>query len=150
MEDRLIENLNTIWIGRFHLFAIPVRFERPKKLNLSPNNNAVAASSYPRGVDQAKGQFQTGSYVNVVNGSFPVVVHGPSISSASVLVLDDSCVAERDLSNHVMGVKSWFHVLQNVVHDFVVTSVKDVSSISNLRTLIIEEGFSVINLVYLG
>nr|GEW86600.1 RNA-directed DNA polymerase, eukaryota, reverse transcriptase zinc-binding domain protein [Tanacetum cinerariifolium] len=41
----------------------------------------------------AKGQFQTGSYVNVVNGLFPVGVHGPSISSASVLVLDDSCVA---------------------------------------------------------
>nr|GEV98846.1 RNA-directed DNA polymerase, eukaryota [Tanacetum cinerariifolium] len=67
-----------------------------------------------------------------VNGSFPVGVHGPSISSASVLVLDDSCVAERDVLNHVMG------------------KVKDVSSISNLRTLIMEEGFSVVNLVYLG
>nr|GFB00642.1 hypothetical protein [Tanacetum cinerariifolium] len=54
------------------------------------------------------------------------------ISSASVLVLDDSCVAERDLSNHVMG------------------NVKDVSSISNLRTPIMEEGFYVVNLVYLG
>nr|GEY29773.1 hypothetical protein [Tanacetum cinerariifolium] len=80
-----------------------VRFiKRPKKPNLSPHNNAAAASSYPQGVDQAK-----------------------------VLVLDDSCVAERDLSNHVMG------------------TVKDVSSISNLRTLIMEEGFSVVNLVYL-
>nr|GEX27840.1 RNA-directed DNA polymerase, eukaryota [Tanacetum cinerariifolium] len=130
--DRLIENLNTIWIGRFHLFANPVRFERPKKPNLSSHNNAAAASSYPRGIDQAKGQFQTGSYVNVVNGSFPVGVHGPFISSVSVLVLDDSCFAERDLSNHVTG------------------KVKDVSSISNLRTLIMEEGFSVVNLVYLG
>nr|GFB26722.1 hypothetical protein [Tanacetum cinerariifolium] len=122
--DRLIENLNTIWIGQFHLFANPVHFERPKKQNLSPHNNAAAVSSYLRGVDQAKGQFQTGSYVNVVNGSSPVGVHGPFISSASVLVLDDSCVAERDMSNHVMG------------------NVKDVSSISNLRTLIMEEGFS--------
>nr|GEX93135.1 hypothetical protein [Tanacetum cinerariifolium] len=121
--DRLIANLNTIWIGRFHLFANRIRFERPKKPNLSPHNNAAAASSYPRGVDQAKGQFQTGSYVNVVNGLSLV---GPS---ASVLVLDDSCVAERDLSNHVMS------------------NVKDVSSISNLRTLIMEEGFSVVNLV---
>nr|GFC13150.1 RNA-directed DNA polymerase, eukaryota [Tanacetum cinerariifolium] len=92
---------------------------RPKKPNLSPHNNAVAASSYPRGVNQAKGQFQTRSYVNVVNGASPVGVHGPSISSASVLVLDDSFVAERDMSNHVMGVKSWFHVLQNAVHNFV-------------------------------
>nr|GEY01566.1 RNA-directed DNA polymerase, eukaryota [Tanacetum cinerariifolium] len=52
--------------------------------------------------------------------------------SMEVLVLDDSCVAERDLSNHVMG------------------NVKDVSSISNFRTLIMDEGFSVVNLVYLG
>nr|GEX51835.1 RNA-directed DNA polymerase, eukaryota [Tanacetum cinerariifolium]GEX56770.1 RNA-directed DNA polymerase, eukaryota [Tanacetum cinerariifolium] len=87
-----------------------------------------AASSYPRGVDQAKGLFQTGSYVNVVNVSSPVGVYGPSISSASVLVLDDFCVAERDLSNHVMG------------------NVKDVSSLSNLQTLIMEEGFFVVNL----
>nr|GEV72766.1 RNA-directed DNA polymerase, eukaryota [Tanacetum cinerariifolium] len=101
--DRLIGNLNTIWIGRFYLFANPVHFERPKKPNLSPHNNAAAASSYPRGVDQA-----------------------------NILVLDDSCVAERDLSNHVMG------------------NVKDVSSISKLRTLIMEEGFLVVNLVYLG
>nr|GEZ68228.1 RNA-directed DNA polymerase, eukaryota [Tanacetum cinerariifolium] len=100
--DRLIENINTIWIGQFHLFTNLVRFERPKKPNLSPHNNAAAASSYPRGVDQAK-----------------------------VLVLDDSCVAERDMSNHVMG------------------NIKDVSSISNLRTLIMEEGFSIVNLVYL-
>nr|GFB54170.1 RNA-directed DNA polymerase, eukaryota [Tanacetum cinerariifolium] len=119
-------------IGRFHLFANPVRFERPKKPNISPHNNAAVASSYPWGVDQAKGQFQTGSYVNVVNGSSPVGVHGPSISSASDLVLDDSCVAERDPSNHVMG------------------NVKDVSSISNLRTLIMEEAFSIVNLMYLG
>nr|GFC37522.1 RNA-directed DNA polymerase, eukaryota, nucleotide-binding alpha-beta plait domain protein [Tanacetum cinerariifolium] len=71
-----IENLNNIWIGQFHLFANPVCFERPKKPNLSPHNNMVAASSYPWGVDQAKGQFQTGSYVNVANGSFLVGVHG--------------------------------------------------------------------------
>nr|GEZ74635.1 RNA-directed DNA polymerase, eukaryota [Tanacetum cinerariifolium] len=67
-----------------------------------------------------------------VNGSSPVGVHGPSISSASFLVLDDSCVAKRDLSNHVMG------------------NIKGVSYISNLRTLIMEEGFYVVNLMYLG
>nr|GEU90340.1 RNA-directed DNA polymerase, eukaryota [Tanacetum cinerariifolium] len=165
--DRLIENFNTIWIGRFHLVANLVHFERPKKPNLSSHNNAVAASSYPRGVDQAKvlvfddscvaerdlsnhvmgnvkdvssiSNLRTlimeegFSVVNLVylgeNGSSPVGVHGPSISSASVFVLDDSYVAERDLSNHVMG------------------NVKDDSSISNLRTLFMEEGFSVVNLV---
>nr|GEZ70001.1 hypothetical protein [Tanacetum cinerariifolium]GEZ74023.1 hypothetical protein [Tanacetum cinerariifolium] len=87
-------------------------------------SKSVFVSNFPDGCTakdlwKAKGQFQNGSYVNVVNGSFPVGVHGPSISSTSVLVLDDSCVTECDLSNHVMGVKSWCHVLQNAIHDFV-------------------------------
>nr|GEY43500.1 RNA-directed DNA polymerase, eukaryota, reverse transcriptase zinc-binding domain protein [Tanacetum cinerariifolium] len=98
-----------------------------------PNKKSKAGKrfSFVRFI-KAEGQFQTGSYVNVVNGSFSVGVYGPSISSASVLVLDDSCIGHRDLSNHIMG------------------KVKAVSSISNLRTVIMEEGFSVINLVYLG
>ncbi|GJS33367.1 RNA-directed DNA polymerase, eukaryota [Tanacetum coccineum] len=130
--DRLIENLNTIWIGRFHLFANPVHFERPKKPNPPNHNNVAAAPSYSMGVNHAKVKVQNGSYVNVVNGFSPAVAPGPSISSASALVLDDSCVVERDLTNHAMG------------------KVKDVNSIPNLRTLLTEEGFSVVNLVYLG
>ncbi|GKE38952.1 RNA-directed DNA polymerase, eukaryota, nucleotide-binding alpha-beta plait domain protein, partial [Tanacetum coccineum] len=31
--NRLIENLNTIWMGRYHLFANPARFVRPPKVN---------------------------------------------------------------------------------------------------------------------
>nr|GEX85975.1 RNA-directed DNA polymerase, eukaryota [Tanacetum cinerariifolium] len=73
-----------------------------------------------------------GSYVNVVNGSFTVVVPGPYISSASALVLDDSCVVERDLSKYAMG------------------KVKDVNFIPNLRTLLMDEGFFDVKLKYLG
>ncbi|GKB73269.1 RNA-directed DNA polymerase, eukaryota [Tanacetum coccineum] len=129
--DRLIQNLNTIWIGRFHLFANPVRFERPKKPNLHPNNVA-AASNHSRGVDYVKGHVQPGSFANIVSGHPPVGAYGPSVSSLSALVLDETCAIDRDLSNNFMG------------------KVKDVSSISNLRALIMDEGFSVGNLIYLG
>ncbi|GJS22135.1 hypothetical protein Tco_0450767, partial [Tanacetum coccineum] len=43
---------------------------------MGAHNNDSAALSYPRGVDQAKGQFQTGLYVNVVNGSSAAAVNG--------------------------------------------------------------------------
>nr|GEW39882.1 RNA-directed DNA polymerase, eukaryota [Tanacetum cinerariifolium] len=72
-----------------------------------------------------------GSYVNVVNGSSTAAVHGPYISFASTLVLDDSCVVERDLSKYAMG------------------KVKDVNSITNLWTLLMDEGFSDVKLKYL-
>ncbi|GKB99138.1 RNA-directed DNA polymerase, eukaryota, partial [Tanacetum coccineum] len=129
--DRLIQNLNTIWIGRFHLFANLVHFERPKKPNLHPNNVA-AASNHSRGVDYVKGHVKPGSFANIVSGHPPVGAYGPSVSSLSALVLDETCAIDRDLSNNFIG------------------NVKDVSSISNLRALIMDEGFSVGNLIYLG
>nr|GEU31655.1 hypothetical protein [Tanacetum cinerariifolium] len=130
--DRLIENLNTIWIGRFHLFANPVRFERPKKLVFPTYKDMPAAPSNSTGFRQPKAQDHAGSYVNVVNGSSTAPVPGPYISSASALVFVDPCVVEHDFSNYAMG------------------KVKDVNSIPNLRTLLVDEGFSDVKLKYLG
>ncbi|GJX20070.1 hypothetical protein Tco_0222747 [Tanacetum coccineum] len=41
--DRLVENLCTIWIGRYHLYANSVRFERPHKSFSAPTANAANA-----------------------------------------------------------------------------------------------------------
>nr|GEU93940.1 RNA-directed DNA polymerase, eukaryota [Tanacetum cinerariifolium] len=79
-----------------------------------------------------KAHDHVGSYVNVVNGSSTATVRGPYISSASALVLDDSCVVERDLSKYAMG------------------KVKDVNYIPNLQTLLMDKGFFDVKLKYLG
>nr|GEZ75136.1 hypothetical protein [Tanacetum cinerariifolium] len=68
-----------------------------------------------------------GSYANVASGA-----QGPLISPSSVLVLEDSCLVECDLSRHVMG------------------KVKDLSSIPNLYTILTDEGFSGAKLTYKG
>nr|GFC59696.1 nucleotide-binding alpha-beta plait domain-containing protein [Tanacetum cinerariifolium] len=86
------------------------------------------APSNSRGFRQPKAQDHAGSYVNVVNGSSNADVPAPYISFSSAWVLDDSCVVERDLSKSAMG------------------KVKDVNSISNLRTLLMDEGFSDVKL----
>ncbi|GJZ73409.1 RNA-directed DNA polymerase, eukaryota, partial [Tanacetum coccineum] len=129
--DRLIQNLNTIWIGRFHLFANPVRFERPNKPTLNTNNNADA-HNLSRGNEKVKVHVQQGSFANIVSGQPPVGVYGPSISSSPAMMLDESCVIDCDLSKNFMG------------------KVKDVSLISKLRTLFMDEGFTVGQLLYLG
>nr|GEV03112.1 RNA-directed DNA polymerase, eukaryota [Tanacetum cinerariifolium] len=72
-----------------------------------------------------------GSYANLVKG-VSSGVPGSVISPAPALVLDGSCLVDRDLSKHVMGkaepkenlmnhtgVKLWFHIVQDVVNDFV-------------------------------
>ncbi|GJU99099.1 RNA-directed DNA polymerase, eukaryota [Tanacetum coccineum] len=128
--DRLIENLNTIWIGRFHLIANPARYERPKAPHIHkglPGSNGFAPV-----FRQSKTQDINGSYLNVVNGAPKVAASGPALFPASALVLDESCVVDRDLTKHAMG------------------KVKDVNSITNLRTILRDEGFSDVNLSYLG
>nr|GEY60815.1 RNA-directed DNA polymerase, eukaryota, nucleotide-binding alpha-beta plait domain protein [Tanacetum cinerariifolium] len=69
----------------------------------------------------------TGSYANVASRA-----QGPLISLSPSLVLEDSCLVERDLSRHVMG------------------KVKDFSSIPNLYKILTVEGFSGAKLTYMG
>ncbi|GKC08254.1 RNA-directed DNA polymerase, eukaryota, nucleotide-binding alpha-beta plait domain protein [Tanacetum coccineum] len=133
--DRLVKNLCTIWIGRHHLYANQVRFERPQKPNfpsLKDTNRVSEKSQFVSGSQQSKGP---DSYVNVVNGISPCVQPGSLISPAPAMVLDDSCIIEQDFRKLVMlefnkeesksklmqhtGVKSWFHSIQDVTHDFV-------------------------------
>nr|GFA94100.1 UvrD-like helicase, ATP-binding domain, P-loop containing nucleoside triphosphate hydrolase [Tanacetum cinerariifolium] len=102
------------------------------KLVFPTCKDMLAAPSNSTGFRQPKAQDHVGSYVNVVNGSSIAAVPGPYISSASTLVLDDSCVFERDLSKYAM------------------VKVKDVNSIPNLRTLLMDEGFFDFILKYLG
>ncbi|GJV86358.1 RNA-directed DNA polymerase, eukaryota, nucleotide-binding alpha-beta plait domain protein [Tanacetum coccineum] len=116
--DRLIENLKTIWIGRFHLSANTARFERPK------------ASTFQKEKPVPSGNV-TGFKQSIVQNQ-----GGPKESYSSILkpslVLDDSCLVNRDLTNCVMG-----EVLQ-------------FSSINNLQVLLSNEGFHNTRVVYLG
>ncbi|GJS32598.1 RNA-directed DNA polymerase, eukaryota [Tanacetum coccineum] len=118
--DRLVGNLCTLWIGRFHLHANVVRFER------SPMY--TSRSSQPV-------HSQPVNHVTPVATSFVSAVKGLSVPpslSKPALVLDDSCLVSRDLENFVMG-----EVLQ-------------FSSINNLRVLLSNEGFHNAHIVYLG
>ncbi|GJV69465.1 hypothetical protein Tco_1484974 [Tanacetum coccineum] len=125
--DRLIENLKTIWIGRFHLSANPARFERPKAP--IPQKEMSAPSGIASGLKQPIAQHQGGP-----KGTNFAAILKPS------LVLDDSCLVNRDLANCVMGglwvmielnssksklkfmehvaIASWFRSLCNAQSDF--------------------------------
>ncbi|GKC30331.1 RNA-directed DNA polymerase, eukaryota [Tanacetum coccineum] len=129
--DRLVENLCTIWIGRYHLYANKVRFERPNKPHSTPDvkNGAENKSFNSSGSQYANGRAR--SYANIVNGA-SAGLNGSLISPSPALVLDDSCLVDCDLSKHVMG------------------KVKEFSSIPNLYTLLLDEGFSDVKITYLG
>ncbi|GJZ56591.1 hypothetical protein Tco_0611784 [Tanacetum coccineum] len=117
---RLVGNLCTIWIGRFHLHANVARFERANK------------PVKPLGPSQSNAHGTFGSFVSAARDFPPLIASVAHVSSSPALVLDDSCVVERDLSCHVMG------------------RVKDINSIPNLRILLAKEGFEHVKLSYLG
>ncbi|GKD59759.1 RNA-directed DNA polymerase, eukaryota, partial [Tanacetum coccineum] len=74
------QNLCTIWIGRFHLFANHVRFDRPH----SPPKVPTTAHK----------------------NSFIAVLKDSNVKEASVepaIVLDDSCIKEFDFNLSLMG-----------------------------------------------
>ncbi|PWA74172.1 hypothetical protein CTI12_AA252840 [Artemisia annua] len=93
----IIIHLCTLWIGRMHLHANVVRFER------SP----MYASRSSQPVNNAK----------PVATSFVSAVKGISVSplpTKPALVIDDSCLVTRDLENFVMGEVLQFSSINNL------------------------------------
>ncbi|GJY64011.1 RNA-directed DNA polymerase, eukaryota [Tanacetum coccineum] len=92
--DRLIENLKTIWIGRFHLSANPARFERPKAP--IPQKKMSAPSGIASGLKQPIAQHQGGLWV---------------------MIELNSSKSKLKFMEHVR-VASWFRSLGNAQSDF--------------------------------
>ncbi|GJS42895.1 RNA-directed DNA polymerase, eukaryota [Tanacetum coccineum] len=82
-HDRLVENLCTIWIGRFHLYANLVRFDRPQK----PNSTSFK---------------ETTPVAHKISFA-SVLKEDHVVNSDSALVLDESCIIERHLNLSLMG-----------------------------------------------
>ncbi|GKE63251.1 RNA-directed DNA polymerase, eukaryota, nucleotide-binding alpha-beta plait domain protein, partial [Tanacetum coccineum] len=82
--DRLIENLKTIWIGRFHLSANPARFERPKASTFQKEKSVPSGNlkGFKQSIVQNQGEPKE-SYSSILKPS---------------LVLDDSCLVNTDLT----------------------------------------------------
>ncbi|GJX99336.1 RNA-directed DNA polymerase, eukaryota, partial [Tanacetum coccineum] len=108
---RVIGNLCTLWVRRYHLQANVVRYERPSK----PHQT----SRFPHYNDHSP----PGSYAAIVKDYQTKNNLSNSSPNTLALVLEDSCSIVRDLSRHVMG------------------KLKDLNSIPNLLTLLSKEGF---------
>ncbi|GJY90861.1 RNA-directed DNA polymerase, eukaryota [Tanacetum coccineum] len=125
----LIKNLCTIWIGSYHLYANKVRFLRDQKQKYYPYKN-----DFKSGKD--RDQFPDAENSGNVRGSFASVLKGETqkqmlpVHVKPALVLEDSCLKERDFRlslmgqvkekfcNHV-GVGSWFSMINAACNSFV-------------------------------
>nr|GFB28743.1 hypothetical protein CTI12_AA041880 [Tanacetum cinerariifolium] len=97
--DRLVSNMCTLWIGRMHLHANIVRFER------SP----IAQSRV--NVPTRRDNYGFTSFASILKGNVftsAPILYGPA------LVLDDTCEVNQDLDLYVMGELKHFSSINNV------------------------------------
>ncbi|GJU56447.1 RNA-directed DNA polymerase, eukaryota [Tanacetum coccineum] len=129
--ELLIENLCMIWIGSFHLHANSVRFQREAKPRFPYSNNdkRSKASTGHTAYDTQQGKNKD-SFASILKSGTHINL--PPEPSQPAIVLDDSCLKERDFSSSLMG------------------KVKEVSAIPNLRIILSKEGFHLVKLTYLG
>ncbi|GKA98527.1 RNA-directed DNA polymerase, eukaryota, reverse transcriptase zinc-binding domain protein [Tanacetum coccineum] len=128
--DRLVNNLCTIWVRRLKLHANTARFQR--KPVTESNIHAKSKVDYNRGDDKSSrshGEVMGigNSYVNILKSSNPAWN-----TDSPAIVPGDECVTSKDLSNSLMG------------------RVKEVASLTNLKTTLRNEGFVDLSIKYLG
>ncbi|GJY10547.1 nucleotide-binding alpha-beta plait domain-containing protein [Tanacetum coccineum] len=131
--ERLVNNLCTMWVGRYRLHANTVRFERTS-LNNDKNQTKKKYEeniSYTRDNNNDNGvKGLVKSYVHVVKGRTPSV--NVEAVSSPTMVLEDDCLNQQDLAHSLMG------------------RVKELASLSNLKKVLANEGFDNIEIEYLG
>ncbi|GKB42351.1 RNA-directed DNA polymerase, eukaryota, reverse transcriptase zinc-binding domain protein [Tanacetum coccineum] len=132
-EERLVNNLCTIWVGRFKFHANIARFQR------APMNDKNSHVKKDAGINRSRSNVsKKDEGVNVAGKSYVHVVKGNSQSgtmesdSAPAIVLDDDCLHSKDLSNSVFG------------------RVKEFAALSNLKTALTNEGFANFKIQYMG
>lgn len=128
-EERLINNLCTVWIGRSRIHANIAHFQRvsgKKKERVEVPKPFVYSSSNAQG----KPNIGVNSYVGVVRGkeNMESVVQ----DSTPSIVLSDDCLMKKVCSNAIFG------------------RVKDFASLANLKVALGNEGFGDVVIKYMG
>ncbi|GKB66584.1 nucleotide-binding alpha-beta plait domain-containing protein, partial [Tanacetum coccineum] len=111
--DRLVNNLCTIWVGRFKLHANIERFQRP------PLNKNNSQSSHNKGDQSAPKNFYKESGENVNSKSYAHVVNaGPhqfhKKEDSPAIVLDETYANKTDYSLALLGKVNDFTSLTNL------------------------------------
>ncbi|GJV11623.1 RNA-directed DNA polymerase, eukaryota [Tanacetum coccineum] len=132
-EERLVNNLCTLWVGRFKFHANIAKFQRsPLKNNSNQVKNNVEANR------STSHMYKTNMGVNGAGNSYVHTVKGKPSSvnleceSSPVLMLDEECLNSIDISNSLFG------------------RVKEFASLSNLKKVLNNEGFDNIKIQYMG
>nr|GEY60420.1 RNA-directed DNA polymerase, eukaryota [Tanacetum cinerariifolium] len=127
--ERLVENLNTVWIVRFHHFANRVRFERPakpifvrpQKPSSKPHISKSAAPSNSFASVLKEGRVSVNNFEPaIVLDELCMKVHDFNLSLMGMWVLfviESKSTYDKFLAH--IGVRSWFSIIKQADNSFV-------------------------------
>nr|GEW00424.1 nucleotide-binding alpha-beta plait domain-containing protein [Tanacetum cinerariifolium] len=129
--DRLVSKLCTMWVGRYKLHANVVRFQRAPVNKYNDKINVNGSSSFK------VGSMTSGDGVKGTNNSYAYVVKGDKVlkdveDDTPMMVLDEACLNTDDYSLSFFG------------------KVKQFASLTNLKVVLAKEGYTNIDLKYMG
>nr|GEV67545.1 RNA-directed DNA polymerase, eukaryota [Tanacetum cinerariifolium] len=134
-KELLIDDLNKIWIGSYHLFAAMARFE--KKPNTYTKTNPKPASNHPN--NHAKTTLSSThvnpnkSYVNALNGN-----SSSNHATQPKTILKSVTLDESDLID------------TSDMRNVIIAKVRDVHLILNINNVLNKEGFCNFQCKYIG
>nr|GEU80085.1 RNA-directed DNA polymerase, eukaryota [Tanacetum cinerariifolium] len=117
--DCLIDNLYTLWVGRFHLHANVVRYERSNKppSSVRPPSARVPTSQTYNIPGSVKELNYIPNLCTILTKEGFADIQLSYLSGLWLIINFKNEKSERKLLQH-KGVHSWFHVLQDATHDF--------------------------------
>ncbi|GJY88534.1 nucleotide-binding alpha-beta plait domain-containing protein [Tanacetum coccineum] len=125
-EERLINNLCTVWIYRFRIHANIARFQRPKGKN--EEKKSFPGPSFTTKVLGKSGDDR--SFKGVLNGDKSALTEVKN--NEPLIVLGDECLRNKNIYNALFG------------------RVNEFASLANLKKALGNEGFLDITIKYMG
>nr|GEY82930.1 nucleotide-binding alpha-beta plait domain-containing protein [Tanacetum cinerariifolium] len=128
--ERLVNNLCTVWTGKIKLHANVARYQRDSGKNNYQRVNKGTNVLNSGGIKNGGGlNSSANSYANVVKKPTGVK---ETIDSTPTMVLDESCLNNKEFSLCLLG------------------KVTEFASLTNLKVVLAKEGFGNIELKYMG
>nr|GEZ82748.1 RNA-directed DNA polymerase, eukaryota [Tanacetum cinerariifolium] len=137
-NESLINDLNTIWIGSYHLYAAMARFDKHQKTSSkqNPNNPKPSSSNSSNPEKKAPSSAPLNpnkSYVNILKGNSPDNVASQPKNILKAVSLEDADLIDTSGTRNVLLAK-----------------VRDANLIPNINIVLNKEGFYNFQCKYIG
>ncbi|GKC17684.1 nucleotide-binding alpha-beta plait domain-containing protein [Tanacetum coccineum] len=134
-EERLVNNLCTVWIDRHKLHANISRFHRKSEKGVKAENKGTGVNRKDK--NNSFSNYNAIPKDNVTfkrDNSYVKALKGERLTGddTAAIALDDGCLSTRDLSNAILG------------------RVKEFASLANLKIALYNEGFVDMKIRYMG